>query len=68
MYAFTLERPASVADAVKLASAGGKPVADAETLLGEGTPDHARPTLAWSLKISAICLILWFGPILVLDG
>jgi chromate transporter len=48
------------------ASAGGKPVADAETLLGEGTPDHARPTLAWSLKISAICLVLWFGPILVL--
>jgi chromate transporter len=48
------------------ASAGGKPVADAETLLGEGTPEHARPTLAWSLKISAICLVLWFGPILLL--
>src|SRR4051812_25062585 len=48
------------------ASAGGKPVADAETLLGEGTPDHARPALAWSLKISAICLVLWFGPILML--
>jgi chromate transporter len=48
------------------ASAGGKPVADAETLLGEDTPDHARPTLVWSLKISAICLVLWFGPILVL--
>jgi len=46
--------------------AGGKPVADAETLLGEETPDHARPTLAWSLKISAICLLLWFGPILLL--
>ena len=48
------------------ASAGGKPVADAETLLGEETPEHARPTLAWSLKISAICLVLWFGPILLL--
>jgi chromate transporter len=48
------------------ASAGGKPVADAETLLGEGMPEHARPTLAWSLKISAICLVLWFGPILLL--
>jgi chromate transporter len=48
------------------ASAGGKPVADAETLLGEGTPEHARPTLAWSLKISAICIVLWFGPILLL--
>jgi chromate transporter len=48
------------------ASTGGKPVADAETLLGEETPDHARPSLAWSLRVSAICLILWFGPILVL--
>jgi chromate transporter len=48
------------------ASAGGKPVADAETFLGEETPDHARPSLAWSLRISAICLVLWFGPILVL--
>jgi carbon-monoxide dehydrogenase medium subunit len=33
MYAFTLERPASVADAVKLASAGGKPLAGGQTLL-----------------------------------
>ena len=33
MYAFTLERPASVADAVKLATAGGKPLAGGQTLL-----------------------------------
>ncbi|RZI88745.1 MAG: xanthine dehydrogenase family protein subunit M [Variovorax sp.] len=33
MYAFTLERPASVADAVQLASAGGKPLAGGQTLL-----------------------------------
>lgn len=33
MYAFTLERPASVADAVKLAGAGGKPLAGGQTLL-----------------------------------
>ncbi|MEJ8854056.1 xanthine dehydrogenase family protein subunit M [Variovorax robiniae] len=33
MYAFTLERPATVADAVKLAGAGGKPLAGGQTLL-----------------------------------
>jgi carbon-monoxide dehydrogenase medium subunit len=33
MYAFTLERPATVADAVKLAAAGAKPLAGGQTLL-----------------------------------
>lgn len=33
MYAFTLERPASVADAAKLAAAGGKLLAGGQTLL-----------------------------------
>ena len=33
MYAFTFERPATLADAVKLATAGGKPLAGGQTLL-----------------------------------
>ncbi|MGJ7520279.1 FAD binding domain-containing protein [Variovorax sp. LT1P1] len=33
MYPFTLERPTSVADAAKLATAGGKPLAGGQTLL-----------------------------------
>ena len=33
MYAFTLERPASIADAAKLAAAGAKPLAGGQTLL-----------------------------------
>jgi len=33
MYAFTFERPASLADAVKLAGAGAKPLAGGQTLL-----------------------------------
>ncbi|RAK58058.1 chromate efflux transporter [Phenylobacterium deserti] len=44
--------------------AGGAEVADAETVLGEGTPDHARPNLAWSLKISLALLVLWWAPVL----
>jgi chromate transporter len=40
--------------------------ADADSALGEATPEHARPTLAWSLKLAAVCLLLWLGPVLIL--
>ncbi len=43
---------------------GGKQVADADTALGEGVPVHARPSIGWSLKIAAVCLLLWFVPVL----
>ena len=33
---------------------------------GRRTPAHARPDLAWSLKVAAICLLLWLGPVLAL--
>jgi chromate transporter len=46
--------------------ATGKAVADAETALGEALPAHARPPLSWSLKVAAICLLLWLGPVLLL--
>nr|WP_119303267.1 chromate efflux transporter [Dongia deserti] len=44
----------------------GKAVPDAETALGTGVPAHARPPLAWSLRVSAIFLLLWLGPTLAL--
>lgn len=37
---------------------------DAASLLGEATPDHARPNLRWSLTIGAVLLALWLGPVL----
>ena len=46
-------------------------VADAETALGEHVPAHARPNLGWSLRISAVFLLLWLAPVaalLVLAG
>ena len=46
---------------------GDKQVADADTALGEDTPAHARPTTAWSLKIAAIFLVLWLGPVALFD-
>jgi chromate transporter len=45
---------------------GGREVADAETLLGEETPAHARPNLKWSLKVSGVLLVFWLAPVLAL--
>lgn len=45
---------------------GGKEVPDAETALGETLPAHARPGIAWSLRVAGICLALWLGPVLLL--
>ncbi len=45
---------------------GGAAVADSETLLGEELPDHARPTVAQALRVSAVCLLLWLVPVAAL--
>ncbi|HYH21830.1 MAG TPA: chromate efflux transporter [Azospirillum sp.] len=47
-------------------ASGGKILADADSLLGDGTPAHARPTVGWSLKVGAVCLGLWLGPVAAL--
>jgi chromate transporter len=44
----------------------GKQVADADALLGEELPEHARPTVTRALWVSAICLALWLVPVAVL--
>jgi len=45
---------------------GDRQIADADSLLGEETPPHARPNLRWSLGISTLFLALWLGPVAVL--
>jgi chromate transporter len=45
---------------------GGKAVPDSETALGVDIPAHARPSLGWSLRISAAFLLLWLGPVAAL--
>lgn len=47
-------------------SAGGAIIHDRDTALGEALPDHARPNLGWSLRISAALLFLWLAPVLTL--
>lgn len=43
---------------------GARYVPDAETLLGEETPDHARPNLRWALTTGGVLLALWAIPVL----
>lgn len=45
------------------ASGSGDLVADVDTVLGEETPDHARPNVRWSLSVSAVLLALWLVPV-----
>lgn len=44
----------------------GMVLADADSALGEGVPDHARPDIGWSLRVSAVFLALWLLPVAVL--
>jgi chromate transporter len=41
----------------------GAGLADRDSALGEAAPAHARPNLTWSLKVSAIFLLLWLAPV-----
>jgi chromate transporter len=47
-------------------TAGGNVIHDRDTALGEGLPEHARPNLAWSLKICGTLLFLWLAPVAAL--
>jgi chromate transporter len=42
---------------------GGAGLTDRESALGEGTPPHAGNAVGWSLRISAILLLLWLLPV-----
>jgi chromate transporter len=39
---------------------------ESASVLGDAMPAHARPSVAWSLRISLICLALWLGPVATL--
>ena len=45
---------------------GGKGIADRESLLGEELPEHAHPTVARVIRVSAIWLVLWLTPVVLL--
>ncbi|MBP0441285.1 chromate efflux transporter [Tianweitania sediminis] len=41
-------------------------VDDADTLLGEESPDHTLVNRGWAFRISAVFLVLWLAPVAVL--
>jgi chromate transporter len=45
---------------------GARQVADADSVLGEELPAHARPEAGWSLRIAAVFLVLWLVPVAAL--
>ncbi|MDI1283280.1 MAG: chromate efflux transporter [Reyranella sp.] len=45
---------------------GDRQIADADSLLGEETPTHARPNLRWSLSVATVFLVLWLVPVAAL--
>jgi chromate transporter len=45
---------------------GGADFSDADALLGEELPEHARPTTARALRVSGIYLALWLVPVAAL--
>ena len=47
-------------------SVGGTPVGDRDTALGDRIPAHARPSIGWSVRVSAVFLCLWLAPVAVL--
>ena len=49
-----------------VAHGGGKGTATIDHILDQELPDHVRPTVARSLKVSAIWLLLWLVPVFAL--
>jgi chromate transporter len=41
-------------------------VSDADTLLGEESPDHTQVNKGWAYRISAVFLLLWLTPVALL--
>jgi chromate transporter len=44
----------------------GKETGLVDDLLGDQVPDHTRPTIMRSLRVSAVWLLLWLGPVALL--
>jgi chromate transporter len=47
-------------------SGHGKGLADADSLLGEELPEHAKATIAGARRAAAVWLVLWLVPVLAL--
>ncbi|HEX8572940.1 MAG TPA: chromate efflux transporter [Allosphingosinicella sp.] len=57
---------AARAGSAAFSGGGHGPAAADDSLLGDRIPDHALPSLRWSLRVSAIFLLLWLVPVALL--
>ncbi|MBB3019481.1 chromate transporter [Microvirga lupini] len=46
--------------------AAGQGLTDAESVLGEGVPAHARPSVRGVVQAAAVWLALWLGPVIAI--
>jgi chromate transporter len=47
-------------------ASGKAELSDAQSRLGTATPEHARPSTRWALKVASLSLLLWFAPIIAI--
>ena len=63
---FAASKAGSTAFAGREHAAGGLVLADSQSLLGEESPDHARPGWRRTARIAAILVSLWLAPVILL--
>src|SRR5437764_2363313 len=63
---FVGARPGSAACVVGGGHGSAGAEATDEGLLGEDLPEHARPTIGRALRVSAVWLVLWLGPVIAI--
>src|SRR5256714_1280180 len=63
---FVGARAGSVAFVVGEGHGASGSAADGESRLGEELPEHVRPTVGRALRVSAIWLVLWLGPVIAI--
>ncbi len=54
------------AGAAAFRGGGHAPQPPDDSLLGDSIPDHAVPKLGWALRVSAVFLVLWLAPLVLL--
>src|SRR5215208_3609556 len=63
---FVGARAGSAAFIVGEGHGGGNAHAAQDSALGDEMPEHARPTVGRALRVSAIWLVLWLGPVIAI--
>src|SRR5205814_4020251 len=63
---FVGARAGSAAFIVGEGHGGGNAHAAQDSALGDEMPEHARPTIGRALRVSAVWLVLWLGPVIAI--